>query len=84
MFLHLGNDISVRTSDIISIHDYEIFRSGENNACFESMKKKNAVINSKGLLKDMKSLVVTKDYLYLSAISSLTLKRRANTALQDI
>ena len=77
MFLHLGNDISVRTSDIISIHDYEIFQSEGNKSYFESMKKKNAIIYSKGLLKNVKSLVVTRDYLYLSAISSLTLKRRA-------
>ncbi len=83
MFLHLGNDISVRTSDIISIHDYDIFDSEENRAYLESMKKKNAIIDSKGLLKDVKSLIVTEDRLYLSAISSSTLKRRAAAVFRD-
>ncbi len=77
MFLHLGNDISIKTKDIISIHDYNIFKSGENKEIFIIMVKRKAVYNSKGLLKNAKSLIITKDYWYLSAISPLTLKRRA-------
>ena len=76
MFLHLGNDISIRESDIISIHDFAIFQSGENLAYLEAMKKKNAVIHSDDLSENVKSLIVTEEKIYLSAISSMTLKRR--------
>ena len=77
MFLHLGNDISVRAKDIISIHDYEIFKSGENNDVFKLMMSRGSVYNSKGLLENVKSVVITNDFWYLSAISPVTLKRRA-------
>ena len=31
MFLHLGNGMSVRTKDVIAIHDYTIFAKGAGN-----------------------------------------------------
>lgn len=81
MFLHLGNDISVRTKDIISIHDYDIFKYGENKDFFDIMMRKGAVYNSKGLLEITKSVIITNDFWYLSAISPMTLKRRAAAIL---
>lgn len=81
MFLHLGSDISVRAKDIISIHDYEIFKSGENKDVFKLMMIKKAIYNSKGLLENAKSVIITKDFWYLSAISPVTLKRRAAAIL---
>ncbi len=76
MYLHLGNDISLRESEIISIHDFEIFRSGENKSYFDRMRKQKAVIYSNCLLKNARSLIITEDKIYLSAISPMTLKSR--------
>ena len=76
MFLHLGNDVSIRESEIISIHDYSIFQSGDNLKYLESMKKKNDIVLGDAMPKHVKSLIITKEKIYLSAISSMTLKRR--------
>ncbi len=76
MYLHLGSDISIRESEIISILDFELFRSGENKAYLEAMKKNKSVIYSNCLLKNARSLIVTEKKVYISAISSMTLKSR--------
>lgn len=75
MFLHLGNDISIRLREVISIHDYGIFRQGPNRDFWEKMEK--GAIHALGEGQEKKSVILTKDRVYVSAISPLTLKRRA-------
>lgn len=77
MFLHLGSDIVVALIDIVSINDYKSFRSVVNREFIKKMKSKNFIIDISE--NDPKSFVVTKTKVYLSAISSLTLKKRADT-----
>lgn len=81
MFLHLGNDISIRLKDVISIYDYELFQKGSNRA-FLDMAREN-IIHAVGEGQEKKSLVVTKDRIYLSAISPLTLSRRTRKLWLD-
>ena len=76
MFLHLGSDIVVALIDIVSINDYKSFRSVVNREFIKKMKSKNFIIDISE--NDPKSFVVTKSKVYLSAISSLTLKKRAD------
>ncbi|MDF2565358.1 MAG: hypothetical protein K0Q53_1753 [Massilibacillus sp.] len=76
MFLHLGSDIVVALIDIVSINDYKSFRSVVNREFIKKMKNKNFIIDISE--NDPKSFVVTKSKVYLSAISSLTLKKRAD------
>lgn len=76
MFLHLGNDWAVAVRDIISIHDYTIFKSPDNQAYLKKIEQQGRLVNM--LEKKPKSVVVTADKVYLSAISSLTLKHRAD------
>lgn len=68
VFLHLGNDVSIRTKDIISIFDYGILPKS-----FHPDHLVDATEEGQG----RKSLVLTEHALYISALSSLTLKRRA-------
>ncbi len=75
MFLHLGSDWSVAMRDIISIHDYAIFAMDGNQAYLKQLEQQGKVVNP--LEKEPKSVVVTGDKVYFSAISALTLKRRA-------
>lgn len=76
MFLHLGADIVVALGDVISINDYKSFRSVVNREFIKRMRmKKNIVDISENTPK---SFVVTNSKVYLSAISSLTLKKRAD------
>lgn len=75
MFLHLGTDTVVALKDVISISDYRSFRSASNRDFIKKMHNDNAVIDISG--NDPKSFVVVGEKVYLSAISSLTLKKRA-------
>ena len=78
MFLHLGNDVSVRISEIIAIYDYELFRSGGNFGYIASMKQRKLFDDTGWEDEKIKSLIMTERGLYPSVISSLTLKRRAD------
>lgn len=82
MFLHLGDGVSVLIRDIIYIHDFkQIEASEDNRRLWQRMRQERP-------LRDVaegkpKSLVLTEDGIYLSAISSLTLKRRAELLAEN-
>lgn len=77
MFLHLGNGMTIRLKDLVSIHDYESFQSGDNKDFLESVTKEGRLLRAVEAGQQEKSLVVTRDFVYVSVISSGTLKRRA-------
>ena len=82
MFLHLGNGMSVRTKDVIAIHDYALFQkgSGSNFLAHEKMTGRLENTLPMEIRQDeeaKKSLIITQDKTYLSAISPWTLKRRS-------
>lgn len=75
MYIHIGEDINIRARDIISILDKE---SANNSPLVEEFisHRKDKVIN---LSKNpFKSVIITFDNVYLSPISSGTLKKRSN------
>lgn len=77
MFLHLGSDIVVALRDVIAINDLKSFRSGINKDFIKNMREKNLIVDISP--DHAKSFVVTDKKIYLSAISSMTLKKRAGT-----
>ncbi len=72
MFLHLGSGYSVRTKEILAIFDYAIFDKQQL-----PLPEKVPVSCLEEGEEGVKSLVLTDKAVYLSAISSLTLKKRA-------
>ncbi|VBB07474.1 Hypothetical protein LUCI_2723 [Lucifera butyrica] len=75
MFLHLGADTVIPLKNVILINDLKAVRSKTNEEFIKNMRKQNRVSDvSEG---NIKSFVVTDKNVYLSAISSLTLKKRA-------
>ena len=75
MYIHIGEDINIRARDIISILDKE---SANNSPLVEEFisHRKDKVIN---LSKNpFKSVIITFNNVYLSPISSGTLKKRSN------
>ncbi|PEQ95497.1 DUF370 domain-containing protein [Bacillus sp. AFS006103] len=75
MYIHIGEDINIRARDIISILDKE---SANNSLLVEEFisHRKDKVVN---LSKNpFKSIIITFDNVYLSPISSGTLKKRSN------
>ncbi|MDA8234324.1 MAG: DUF370 domain-containing protein [Clostridia bacterium] len=77
MFLHLGGDVIVSKNDIIAIID--IKNLNRNVATKEFLQ----VADQEGFIKKIsdkaneKSLILTTKNVYLSPISSTTLKKRA-------
>ncbi|MBO6204728.1 MAG: DUF370 domain-containing protein [Selenomonas sp.] len=82
MFLHLGNGISVRTKDVIAIHDYSLFQKGTGSEFLASEQAAGRLENTLPMEirqdeEAKKSLIITDKKTYLSAISPWTLKRRS-------
>jgi len=76
MFLHLGADIVIPLRDVIAITDFKSGKSGINQEFLDKMQDNKQVIDVSE--KNAKSFIITNKIVYLSAISSLTLKKRAN------
>ncbi|WP_047153329.1 extracellular matrix regulator RemB [Aneurinibacillus tyrosinisolvens] len=77
MFIHLGGDTVVRSKDVIVILDYHMKQSSKITRQFLQEAEQTGRIILLGN-EQSKSFVITKDKVYCSPISSLTLKRRAN------
>jgi hypothetical protein len=75
MYIHIGEDLTIRSSDIIAIVDKQ---SGDSSLLNEEFLKRHKG-NLNNLAKhSFKSIIITKDHVYLSPYSSSTLKKRSN------
>ncbi|MFI3207060.1 MAG: DUF370 domain-containing protein [Clostridia bacterium] len=79
MYLHLGEDTTIRTKDIIAIFDLDnASRSPITKEYFKKIQKENKVINVSYELP--KSFVVCiekdKEIVYISQLSPITLLKR--------
>ena len=77
MYIHLGNDVLVSFSDLISIINIETQMTKETKDIVSKAEtdKNLVMIGREG--KD-KSLVICTDKVYISPISSATLYKRAS------
>ena len=80
MFLHLGSDVSVALKDVIAINDYSYLKT-INKEFLKNMRSKKFIIDISE--NDPKSFVITDKKIHLSAISSVTLKKRADNLYND-
>ncbi|QKS69599.1 DUF370 domain-containing protein [Paenalkalicoccus suaedae] len=79
MFIHLGGDIVVKAENIITILDHHTYDdSPENKSFILAHQKKDTTVHV--TKEQAKSIVVTDECVYLSPISSHTLKRRAQVS----
>lgn len=76
MFIHLGENIVIQTKDIIAIIDGDLLAKSSILSEFIHLnnKKSNIIEISNGTVK---SIIVTKDKIYFSPLSTVTLKRRS-------
>lgn len=76
MYLHLGADCMIKNTDIIAIFNVRDQQSEiyENYVSVHKDKYKVIDLSENG---EYSSCILTADILYLSGISALTLKRRA-------
>lgn len=76
MFVHLGGDTLVSTKEIVIILNYENNIKADNvNEYIKKIQGKRTVKKLEG--DNLKTIVVTDNTIYLSPISSMTLKKRA-------
>ncbi len=82
MFLHLGADTIIPLKEVILISDRKGKTAGINNDFLQLMQEEGMIVDvSAG---KPKSFVITDDKVYLSAISSFTLKRRASHVIAAV
>ncbi|MDF2921091.1 MAG: hypothetical protein K0R57_5 [Paenibacillaceae bacterium] len=77
MFIHLGGEKIIRTSELVGIFDLSIEKTSKVTKQFTSRAEKDKIVEVIGE-EECKSLVVTLDKVYYSPISSTTLKKRAH------
>jgi len=80
MYIHLGDETIIRVAEIVAIFDIAIESTSKLTKQYttRAIEDKRAEIIKDGAIK---SIVVTKDKIYFSPISSITLKKRANQHL---
>lgn len=81
MFLHLGADTVIPLRDVIAITDLKAVRSGINEEFLRVMQEEKMIEDISE--NNAKSFIVTDKKVYLSAISSTTLKKRAQFLLEE-
>ncbi|CDQ37848.1 extracellular matrix regulator RemB [Virgibacillus salexigens] len=76
MFIHIGNDNVIRSSDVIAIIDYQLISSSTimEELMTESLQAKKVA----GPTEDAKSVMITKEMIYYSTLSVSTLKKRSS------
>lgn len=80
MYIHLGGEKVILSSELIAIFDITIEKSSKISKQFLShaSETKNVVRIGE---EEPKSIVVTQNEIYYSPISSATLKKKANVIL---
>ena len=81
MFLHLGADTIIPLKNVILISDRKEEKSTINTEFLQTMEDEGLIIDVS--CGNAKSFIIADDQVYLSAISSFTLKKRADTAMTD-
>lgn len=77
MYIHLGGEKIIRTSQLVAIFDISIEQSSKLSRQFVVHAQKNKEVETIGE-EDPKSIVVTEQKVYYSPISTSTLKKRAH------
>ncbi|MNZ96117.1 hypothetical protein D3C78_1152980 [compost metagenome] len=77
MYIHLGGEKVIQSSELVAIFDISIEKSSKISKQFVShaIKDKNVLRISE---EEAKSIVVTKSMVYYSPISSATLKKKTS------
>ncbi|CAI6079378.1 hypothetical protein PAECIP112173_02648 [Paenibacillus sp. JJ-100] len=77
MYIHLGGEKIIRSSELVAIFDISIEKSSKISKQYVSHAEQEKAVEHIGE-EEAKSIVVTKNIVYYSPISSATLKKRAH------
>lgn len=74
MYLHIGEDILVKTSEVVAILDKQLLHSSSVFREFLDGREEMTVNLAKS---SVKSIVITDKHVYYSPLASSTLKKRS-------
>lgn len=77
MYIHLGGEKIIRSSELVAIFDISIEKSSKISKQYVNHAQQQKHIEMIGE-EEAKSIVVTQNTVYYSPISTTTLKKRAN------
>lgn len=77
MYIHLGGEKIIRTSQVVAIFDISIEHSSKLSRQFIENAQNNRAAETIGD-EEPKSIVLTRDRVIFSPISTSTLKKRAH------
>lgn len=77
MYIHVGGEKIVRTSEIVAIFDITVESSSKLSKQFMTAAQKRKQVEEIGE-EEAKSIVVTSSKVFYSPISSSTLKKRVH------
>lgn len=81
MFIHIGGTTVIRTREIVAIFSVDIEAASPVTAAYLRNVREAGRVHVIDA-NETKSIVVTKDRVYYSPISALTLKRRSHDTAQ--
>ena len=77
MFIHLGGDTVVSKEEVIAILNMQLVNKSEINREFMELAEDDGFISNIAESSAPKSFIITTKKVYLSPISSTTLKKRS-------
>ncbi|QYR21701.1 DUF370 domain-containing protein [Paenibacillus sp. sptzw28] len=77
MYIHLGGEKIIRAAELVAIFDISIEQSSKLSKQFVAQARKRKDVEVIGE-EEAKSIVVTRQKIYYSPISSATLKKRSD------
>lgn len=83
MFIHLGGDVVVPKEEVIAILNTQLMKKTEVNREFLELAENDGFITPITERSNAKSLIITTKKIYLSPISSMTLKKRSDEMFQE-
>lgn len=84
MFIHLGGDVVVPKDEVIAIMSTQLMKRTEVNREFMELAENDGFIYPITERSNVKSIIITIKKIYLSPISSVTLKKRSDEMIQAI
>lgn len=83
MFIHLGGDVVVSKEEVIAIVSTQLMKKTETNREFMELAENDGFITPITERTNAKSVIITTKKIYLSPISSVTLKKRSDDVIKD-
>lgn len=76
MFIHIGDDQIIKSEDVIVMIDQQYVESSSING--EMIEYQQEQESTPDIKEETKTIIVTKDCMYYSPLSILTLKKRSS------